>query len=877
MMRKIFTFSTIFMFSIAFLWAGKVDVEKALSVATNLIQSKEQLRSTSPAQLSLVYTCNEQSGLRSSDALVYYYVFNVADDKGFVIVSGDDIATPVLGYSTNGNYDRNNLPPNFEYWMECLQKEITWGIKNNITQSEETQSQWNAYLNGNVASLRATQAVAPFVQTKWNQYAPYNNLCPLIGATRTVTGCVATAMAQIMKYYNYPTTGTGSSEVYTCTAGSIPSVNLNVNYDWGNMINNYTIGTPTAAQNSAVATLMYHCGVSAKMNYDLASNGGSGASSNSAGVALATYFNYDKGIQLKQRKFYTDTDWENILKYEIDARRPVLYSGSDSQGAGHAFVCAGYDDANPRSFYFNWGWGGSYDGYFVTTLLNPGKGGAGSGSGVYNEGQSVLMNIIASPGENVTYELKLRGGQNLTSTKSSVDRGESFSVSTPFSNMGLFSFSGSIGIALLDDSGEIKEVIGTTTISDLGSWYSTTRDITCSVPTTATPSSYKIQVVAKPTGSTDWIKITGQIGYTDILNLTVKSGTLTHNMKLKSGSNLSSTKTSVDRGEGFTVSATFKNAASTTFNGAVGIGLVDNNDNVLEVIGQYGWNDISLGAGSAYTSPFNISCFVSKGITAGNYKVRAIAKPNAEENWSIVYGETGVTDILDLTVKSDVINPYIKLLSSLLTTAVSPMNVDVNFTVTMQPSNSTNIYNFAGNLAVALIDADKQVKAILYDWPNFSLNAGSSYTSALVRTCKIPSTTPSGSYNICVVAKGTATLRAINEDEWEIVGNTSSSDINMLPIVVNNPSLITSITSPSPSSFTLYPNPLKDVLYISNEDAAIKSVKIMDLSGRTLKVVTLAQPANQTNVTVSDLNAGTYLVTIQTDTETITKKIIVVR
>ena len=376
------------------LQAKKVPPEKAEIVAQRFVESKRGL-SNKPVAVRLKHTATgkHERELRNDPQFpstpavqdtAFYYVFNIDEDAGggFVIIAADDAVQPVLGYSDNGHYDENNLPSNFAYWMDYLQQEIKYAIEQNLPQIDNwaTLSQTNF----------STTAVEPLIQTKWNQNAPYKDLCPMDGVSRSVTGCVATAIAQIMKYHRYPAQGIGQSPAYTTkTKGiNVPSVDFSATtYDWDNMLNTYS-GTTTTVQKNAVATLMYHCGVSVEMDY---ANTGSGAESNLLLSALVDYFGYDPSIQYQLRDRFNNVSWEAMLREQIDAGLPVYYTGGELLTYAHAFVCDGYDDTG--KFHFNWGWGGGLDGYFVTTSLNP-------SIYTFNSGQKIIMNI--KPNERLT-------------------------------------------------------------------------------------------------------------------------------------------------------------------------------------------------------------------------------------------------------------------------------------------------------------------------------------------------------------------------------------------------------------------------------------------------------------------------------------------
>lgn len=339
----------------------------------------------------------------SQTEFVEFYVFNNQIGEGFVLVSADDIAHPILGYSDKGSFRTDvQLPVNVRGWFKGISKEISSAVELGVQQSEEVREEWNSLLEGTPYPKRSTRAVSALLSTTWDQGKPYNNLCPADSNTdsyyggRTVTGCVATAMAQVMKYWNYPAQGNGSHS-YTHSTYGTQSANFGTTtYAWTNMPNNLTTYS-SSAQKTAVATLMYHCGVAVDMQYDIAENGGSGAytvvnygNTPCAKNALVTYFKYKNTIQGLFRQSYSDTNWKNLLKADLDAGRPIMYSGASDEG-GHSFVCDGYN--NNDQFHFNWGWSGSYDGFFSLNAMTPGSGGIGGGGYDFSEDQDAIIGI----------------------------------------------------------------------------------------------------------------------------------------------------------------------------------------------------------------------------------------------------------------------------------------------------------------------------------------------------------------------------------------------------------------------------------------------------------------------------------------------------
>ncbi len=387
MMKKLFLWALLAVFTLP-IFAKHVDVETAKTVArTFWVQNLgKQTRATF-------------SDVASQTEFTKFYILNTGD--GFVIVSADDIAVPILGYSDAGNFDPQNIPVNMYEWLQGYENDINRAISDGVSASAETAANWTKLSRGQGLSPKRSRSVEALVSTKWNQSAPFNNLCPYDSShgERTVTGCVATAMAQIMKYWNYPTQGNGT-QTYTHETYGQQTANFgSTTYDWNNMLNTYS-NSATQAQKNAVATLMYHCGVAVMMDYGVSSTGGSGAvtvgsSNGTAEYALKTYFLYKNTLNGCRRSDYTDQAWKNMLKTDLDASRPVIYTGR-GEGGGHCFICDGYN--NNDQFHFNWGWGGYCDGFYAINSLEPGTGGIGSGNGTYNESQSAIFGIEPNAG-----------------------------------------------------------------------------------------------------------------------------------------------------------------------------------------------------------------------------------------------------------------------------------------------------------------------------------------------------------------------------------------------------------------------------------------------------------------------------------------------
>jgi len=336
--------------------------------------------------------------------------------------------------------------------------------------------------------------VEPLTQTRWSHHsAPFNNLLPMDGSNRSIAGCVVSATAQIMKYHRHPVRGNGQSEQYTTrTRGfQIPSVNFNIAYDWNNMLNTYT-GRETAQQQNAVATLFYYLAVS--MNTDFTS---SYSSQGGAIAPLTNFFGYDRSIEGLHRSYFNnDTEWEAILRAQLDAGLPVLYGGRNAQGGGsHFFVVDGYD--NSGRFHINMGYGGRADGwYFLNDIRYGGQD--------HSYQQSMDINIKPNQGGTGTNRMALI---NFTPAKTTVSINERFNVTIQMRGVGYFS-GGQAGVALVDNRDNILAVIGSRSNPErrpngvTGVW-----EIGCTVPNTIAPGSYKLRIVIRPTNG-EWQIIT---------------------------------------------------------------------------------------------------------------------------------------------------------------------------------------------------------------------------------------------------------------------------------------------------------------------------------------------------------------------------------
>lgn len=411
-----------------------------------------------------------------------YYVFN-NDAGGFVIIAGDDAVTPVLGYTSTGSFDAENLPDGLKDLLKSYERQIA-ALGDN-------------YVANQTATRAAFTGEKLLKTAEWNQMAPFNKYTP----NNYVTGCVATAGAIVMKHHGYPAKGTGSHS-YTWN-GKTWTANFEHDYDWANMPAKYD-GTNDAAFDG-VARLMADLGVAVEMQYN---KDGSGAYIGNLVTALQKYYGYSKLSHLMAIEDVGAEAWNGRLREEIDANRPVLYAASDPAGGGHAFVIDGYKD---ESFSVNWGWGGYCDGFYQIGALNPESAGKPMGD-KYNVSQSAVFGMEPSDGTEkisglgfVKYDGLM---QVLNMNVTDVKKGQKFNVySLPIANNGDHAYTGECALALMNAKGELREILSSVSIEnfEIGHYYPVFTFYTTS-KIDAEPGDY-LAVMAKENGSEEYIEL----------------------------------------------------------------------------------------------------------------------------------------------------------------------------------------------------------------------------------------------------------------------------------------------------------------------------------------------------------------------------------
>lgn len=488
----------LFLFSVK-LQAAHISPEQAQGMALSFYvqQMGKEFRSAAQPELQLAYQAT--SKLRSGNVNACFYVFNVEDGKGFVIISADDRTFPVLGYSDHGSFDYEQMPDAMKGQLSKYTQEIQQISTQPLEPATEVRSEWEAL------SSRSTRAA---VQNKtlntapWSQDSPFNVQCP----GRKLVGCVGTAMAIIMKYHGYPAQGTGERN----------NVQFDVPYQWGKMNTEsmyYYSSKPTSDEINAVATLMCHAAVSIDTNFGLYA---SSSTEKRVPVALTTYFGYDRGVEYRSKEYTSDKDWNALIKKEIDENRPVLYAGQDVN-AGHAFVCDGYQDFGPGlRFHINWGWGGKADGFYLLSSLNP-------LSYNFSSLEAIVYNIKPATGVTVSSAVQLTSDEKqvgMTSDTEQAEQNKPFSIwAGSFKNTTYTSFNGNIAVALVGQDQRIKELLSDSTrrLSLESLAYNKALQFACQVKTSTVGDTDLIRLVTKADGDATWQMVSGTISTVDFI------------------------------------------------------------------------------------------------------------------------------------------------------------------------------------------------------------------------------------------------------------------------------------------------------------------------------------------------------------------------
>lgn len=840
-MQKIYFTTLLLITTISFLRAEPVSKETAEQVAINFFQTRNisQPQNVNGRSSELVY--QEDAIMLNNEVTdmptTFYYVFDI-DNLGFVIVSGDDDLIPIIGYSTEGTFPKEQMPIHIAKWFQQYKNEIKYILENEIEATQDIKQKWSELSSSNYSNTESLLlGVDPLLTTKWNQSPYYNAYCP----GGSVTGCVATAMAQLMKYWNHPQQGTGYHSYIEDNYGTLSANFGSTTYNWGNMPNVLN------SSNDAVATLMYHCGISVEMDY---SPQASGAQTLDVADALKNFFGYAQSLEGIYRANYNTSGWHQALKSELNSGRPIQYAGTGT-GGGHSFVCDGYDDND--YFHFNWGWGGNSDGYFWIDALNPGSLGTGGGNGGFNSNHRAIIGVQPSSG---TQPTNIDLYSYITVSPNPIQWGQGFTVNADIVNSGTSTFYGDITAALFDNSGNFIDYIQTLTESNgLMPNYHYTGGLNFSTNgLDAAPGDYYIGIYVNP--SNQWYAV-GSGGYSNFIPVSI---VYQNDIELYADIVPSPNPLIQNQAADFTLD--LANYGFNDFFGTFSIDVHDLDGNWIEAIDEF--TGMSLCSNCHYTNGLTFSTS-NLDLAPGSYLLAAWEKPNGGD-W-------------DLVGSTDFNNPII------ITVAAPQLSPDI-YENNDSPSNAYNLsLTFSGNYATLKTTGSNSHVGDDYDYYKVSLPSGYNYTV----TPRVHDSYNSGngqtytndvlfSYNESGVwsdayddvingsftASGNSTLYFHVAPYFQGLTGTY-----LLEIQIQRTTTTAVNDILEDSDISVFPNPTSHSLRIESKDLQIERLTIFDLSGRLM-----LEEMNSKNIDVSGLTDGSYLLLVATNKGVVRKKFV---
>lgn len=603
----------LFSFVLLSVWSGvsaeQISVSQAASIAEKYLGEAVNVgQNLAPAKMK---------GLQMSAESPEYYVFNTDGKKGFVIISGDDELTELVGYSNEGEFRSENAPENLRAWLD--------GYAAFVRSVRDGESRpMRASVNN------ATPVVEPLVTTRWNQGEPYNLLCPYdssVGVT-CPTGCAATSMAQLINYHEWPVQGKGTKS-YNSSYGRLTVDFSKSVYDWANMKDRYEsyydedkniVNEWTDTEANAVAKLMYDCGVALEMGYGPYS---SGAADTEMPLALCNYFNYH--ADLITRDGHTVDEFLARIKEELDNSRPLVFNGQGS-GGGHSYIVDGYDSND--YLHVNWGWGGISDGYFNVSYMNPDDLGTGGGSGGFNEMQSIVVAYPDETGEGSVGQNVMRlvdssmwgGGDGyVKALQESIVKGEDFKVEYyGIWNMVNLDYIGEFALGIFDSDGKMlsvtasnKAIIGRFNLTYYPETLVANEELAA-----LSDGDYTIRMISRQQGYDDWVRVA-----TDGIDIAVSGNEIKKREPVVPTAVISCEKfevltPTVDVGGTVDIQFTLKNDSEYDFMGKVSLIVYDDEKNrkILKT-------SVTVFAGKNGEHITNASLRFLKSMKAGRYRI----------------------------------------------------------------------------------------------------------------------------------------------------------------------------------------------------------------------------------------------------------------
>lgn len=785
------------------------------------------------------------------------YVFAVKNN-GFTIIAGDDRVAPILGYSYKGDtkLTAENLPPQLkgmlDYYSSVVDDVVAQPEPNAIT---STQKEWELLISNkkseNQFTVTSPVNVPSLIKAKWDQGEPYNKFCPSYSnGDKSVVGCVATAMAMIMHYHQYPERGTGFHSYQHSKFGTISANFSNFTYNWSAMPNSISTNSSSTSIDQ-VARISYHCGVALEMLYDIGENGGSSTSSQKIPDALTTYFGYEKdGTRYYSKSNYSDSEWRQMLQNELTNNRPISYRGS-GQGGGHAFVLDGFTG---NFFSINWGWSGAYNGNFLLSNLVPDGTGIGGGAGSYNENQGAIFikpPVSGGGGTDPSTNANIQINTTTSIAPNPIISNGSVTITTNVANRANLVFTGSLCVAMFNSTGEFLDYIEIKDNISLQPNYTFTNPITFKknnlfgIPA----GTYFFGVYFKPTGGEWQIASKGQ--FNNFVSADVVNQQYSNVLSLYGGE--IEYPSVVELEQPFQVSLNLQNTSLFTFEGDYTVDLMNKNGGYVEELSRI--SNVNLPSGYVYTNKLTFNVPGLQSIPVGDYFIAVWYKPLGGD-WALVnqgqYTNPKPITVVPTGITADGHEP--NNTTQTASTLTLTNNGNCNYT------GSTFLANINNNdVDYYSITMPSQCQYYNVALEVEDMYGNTNYTTDVIFSHNFSNGVYDYTAPSFVLSSGTKLLIRV---EPYFPGQTGT-----YKLIVNLTPSSTSSVATVPSLWTISPNPAKDLTILSSEtDTQIEEVVIRDVSGKV--VMTLKNQISTTTfpINVETLANGQYVIEVLTAT-----------
>jgi hypothetical protein len=782
----------------------------------------------------------------------HFYLFDINDGNGFLLMSADDVARPVLGYSLKKPFNNQSVADAFYEMLQQYENEMAFASKNNFSDAKN-KALWESLLmenNVQTKSATALSDVAPLLTTQWSQSPYYNAQCPKnSNDQRAITGCVATAMAQVMNYHEFPRRGQGFHDY---SPASFPLQSLifgNYTYNWSQMPSKLN-GSSTQTQINAVALLMHHCGVAVNMHYGI---GASGATMSAMANGLKKYFSYNEKLRIKSMLSVGPEAWKDTLFAEINAGRPVLYAGFGAS-SGHAFILDGYMG---DLFHINWGWGGTNDGYFALTALNPSA--YPSGFNYYQQG------ILGVEPDSYYKEHKLVLSQPIGLSSDTLYTSSPYNVYAWLKNSDSVNFTGDVAFFFFDnDTAALTEQQIKWNIS-IAAGDSTIAPINFSEWGMYLPEGKYLLGIFYRTLKNNWLPAAGEMygNFREVVVLSsdsISSFTLVDSIAVNPQLPIEN--------DSLLLKFKIKNRSTKTFNGTIKAKLLNSWGNILSIIDSL--PVVNIATDSTFSIELKADTLPFKPM---RYSLSIYECPQHSTNEYLIHRGIFTNpvpiDIQPIPPKGDAFEPNDNIGSA--------VNIPVNITANFN-------YYFNDSLSIHL-DTD-------LDWFKIGMPSGPYKYSVWISAEELNKTDKEGS-NQNDRENGILSLRWFDGSTWsEPMNGNSGSSIPMeagdtiwfevfpfftglttnysLAVYVSR-SIITENSIEKNQQVAVYPVPASDILTIKYPDNCTKC-EIFDAKGVRIKVI---DPGEEI-ISVSSLKNGLYFIRFAIDNDIEIRKTFVI-